>query len=385
LTPNQTNEVISQLSSKQLTKWVSELDSMGILGTGGLNKNERSDLFNNLASDLTVKQLARLHNAFDDKSIRIEMVAAVSNKIQASAVSSALQQRISRVPNGSNRVILEAEKQQLNKLQNAKQMARLSADSYRSDIPSNLASLPTGISRLDPNNLPLNLGIKKEDLMDENSGFYAAVYQTNKDNHTQYIVAFRGTEDGTDWKTNAKSAVMMTKQSKMASEVIKKITGGKNNVSVTGHSLGGGLSNYVAVKYDIPSTTFNAKGSTIPELLDTGDILGFKAARLIQNYQVKGEILTGLQEEVPLMFQAAGPKVKIPAIRPDGEEGNMLTETMAEVALSSVPFIGTELAKKHDISGPIDRHGMDYVERGMTSALNIEKIKAIHHLLKSFE
>jgi hypothetical protein len=384
LTPQQANEVISRLSGATLSKWSDEINSNGLAGTGGLNADERTDLFNNLASNLKLDQLARVYHAVDDTGMQSELLTAASGVMDEAAVMAAAEQRLTVFPQGTSRAELEVAQGNLTQFQDASRMARLSGDAYLSFAESDPVLLPDDAVRLNPDQLPADLGISKKDLMHEESGFYAAVYQVGQGKEASYVVAFRGTEDWTDWKTNISSLVSMTKQSDMAERLVEDIleAKGAENVMVTGHSLGGGLANYVALSHDIPSTTFNAKGITVPELLRIENPLN--ARQSITNYQVNGEILTELQK-TPYILPAIGSNAGIPAIKPDGTEGNMLKEAFVKVVTLSSPIVNWALGGTNDISGPVDRHGMDYVERGMASATVSAKDAVLETLFGTFD
>ncbi len=390
LSPQQTNEVISRLSHESLQKWADEINSNGIFGTGGLSTDERKDLFKNLASDLSTYQFARIYDVFNDPDIKTELLTAANENMNQEMITTAIKDQLGAPSvTEAGRTQLQKTVTSLNSIQNASNMASLSADVYLDFGASSQAYLPGNMIRLNPDNIPASLGITKDDLIDTDSGFHAAVYQVNQGGETKYVVAFRGTESffGPDGITNVVSNFMVSKQFEMANRLLAKIIGeqGSDKVSVTGHSLGGSLANYAALNHNISSITFNAKGTTLPERIETGDWFGEKAQHLITNYQVKGELLTNIQEEIHLLLEAPGNTIKIPAIKADGTPGNMLTEILVEITLYSIPFIGPGMADKHDISGPLDRHGIGYVERGMNKIKESATNAVLDSLFKSYE
>jgi len=381
LTPDQTNDVVANMSDKQLSTWAKEIDSNALFGAGGLDADEKTSLFNNLASDLNMNQLNRVSNAFNDADSREELSEAIGRTKTTDEVRTAISNGINSLPASADVSNLTNIDNQLEKLQNARTMANLSSDSYKDFAdaagPNTLAP---GTTRLDPANMPAELDINKEQMMDEASGFHAAIYKQGEGADAKYVVAFRGTEDGTDWKTNIASGVGIdTKQFNMANALVEQVINdvGRENVTVTGHSLGGGLANYTAMKNEVYSTAFNPKGTTIREKLEIKNENAL-ADKYIQNYSVDGELLTGLQETIPvLMMEAPGQSTEIPAIKPDGQEGNMWLEGAKELIMKLNPFQDSD---DNNISGPVDRHGMDYVLRGMDASIDRLEGAALNEL-----
>lgn len=99
LTPEQRSDLVSQMSEPQLKTWADEAGSNGILGTGGLDREEKQALFQNLAEGLSGPQLARLSKAFhgetDAKALgdaiaahagnpaKLEFVKAVAGQVES--------------------------------------------------------------------------------------------------------------------------------------------------------------------------------------------------------------------------------------------------------------------------------------------------------------
>ncbi|MEJ2622126.1 MAG: hypothetical protein P8163_18310 [Candidatus Thiodiazotropha sp.] len=386
LPPSKTQEVIAHLSDDSLKTWADEIDSSGLFGNGGLNVDERTELFSNLASQLDVAQLGRLYQAFESSALRSELADSVGRSMETDEVQAALNQRAEVLPNSTQRETLLIHVQGLERLQHADQMARFAADVYEDfDQAAAPNTLLPGTRRLNPDRLPAELGISRNDLIDDSSGYYAAIYQQGQGDQAGYIVAFRGTENGADWLTNLGSGVgfKMT-QFKKADLLMAKLTEsvGTERVECAGHSLGGGLSNYVGMKHSVSSTAFNPKGTTWRERLELHGEHKL-ANKFVQNYQVDSEVLTGVQEIAdPVIMKALGPVIKLPAIRPDNQEGHMLWETLVEGAQLISPFHD---ASHHDISDPIDRHGMDYVRRGVDAKTEQSEAEALKMLFDSFE
>jgi hypothetical protein len=72
----------------------------------------------------------------------------------------------------------------------------------------------------------------------------------------------------------------------------------------------------------------------------------------------------------------------LPAIKPNGQAGNMVWESLVEGFQLVSPFHD---ASQHDISDPIDRHGMDYVSRGLEVKKEQSESTALRNLFESYE
>lgn len=175
-----------------------------------------------------------------------------------------------------------------------------------------------GWSRLGPAALEA-AGIAPEALEDRTTGLRAAMY-TDGEGH--YALAFAGSNDVPDWLSNLtqglgldaaqyKQAIALAKDARLAFG---------DELAITGHSLGGGLAAAAALAVDSPAVTFNAAGVSSSTLRDAG--LDPRAARVaaadgqVRRYAVDGEILTGVQEDVPLLRalpDAPGHKIELRA------------------------------------------------------------------------
>lgn len=176
-------------------------------------------------------------------------------------------------------------------------MAKLAQDVYKSQDQSRPPI--DGWTALSPDQLR-QVGIDPKLMHDKKSGYDAAVYT---DNDGRYVVSYRGTDQAKDWKTNLGQGLgFNTTQYNLATELGRqaKVAFG-DNVAFVGHSLGGGLAATAMAATDTPGMTFNAAGLSDKTLKR----LGFEPDAVkehvengqIRNYQVKGEILTHLQEK----------------------------------------------------------------------------------------
>ena len=95
-------------------------------------------------------------------------------------------------------------------------------------------------------------------------GFKAALFQ----NGSEYCFAIAGTEDffGKDGKADAAQLFGLAQQYQDGLDefgILEQDPKMKGHLSVTGHSLGGGIAEYIAINYGVYGVTFNAAGLSI--------------------------------------------------------------------------------------------------------------------------
>ena len=128
------------------------------------------------------------------------------------------------------------------------------------------------------------------DVMDDpQTGFRAVALQSTNPLDDRTIVAYAGTRDGADWGANIGQGLgLPTDQYNQAVEFAdkwKSLEG--ENVVLTGHSLGGGLASYAAIKTDLHATAINAAPLALNHLgINPADWLN------ITQYYVPGEALS---------------------------------------------------------------------------------------------
>lgn len=183
----------------------------------------------------------------------------------------------------------------LNRLQQDAEYAKLSGNVYGSDAP------PPGWSNISDNPEKLaKYGLTKSDLTKSGSDFRAQVYEPDPavfGDTMKPTIAFKGTTTGEDWKNNLKQGVgMQSDYYENAVKIGNKVgdSGNASKVHMTGHSLGGGLASGAATASGSNATTFNAAGlksSTVEKYN------GEEQPTQINAYRVEGEVLTGIQEQ----------------------------------------------------------------------------------------
>lgn len=78
LAPSDRNALVSKLTDDELRTWAGEVGSHGVLGTGGLDRDERKALFDDLAKGLDGGQLARVSKAFNGEVESKELGDAIA-------------------------------------------------------------------------------------------------------------------------------------------------------------------------------------------------------------------------------------------------------------------------------------------------------------------
>ena len=104
----------------------------------------------------------------------------------------------------------------------------------------------------------------EEGCWENESGFKASLYYNEKEN--LYILAFAGTENLKDWITDIRQGIGLDEkkrgQYRKATELARKLQHKikKENLVITGHSLGGGLASIASATTGCNAYTFNAAG-----------------------------------------------------------------------------------------------------------------------------
>jgi RHS repeat-associated protein len=139
------------------------------------------------------------------------------------------------------------------------------------------------------------------------TGFFSQLYINGGD----YALAYRGTstdfstwaDKASDWYANfaqgALGPVLHTQYDEAVAiaEQVDAAVGKDNSLTITGHSLGGGLAAAAAYDTDRPCVTFNSAALNEMSWFYWGG-LHYKSSMV--NYTVKGEVLTTLQRTVSL-------------------------------------------------------------------------------------
>jgi hypothetical protein len=197
------------------------------------------------------------------------------------------------------------------------------------------------------------------------SSFRARVYVSGEAGQERYTVVFRGSQSGDDWKSNAQQGLGFdSTHYANALEIGKKLARTDADVTLVGHSLGGGLAAEAAIASGRSADTFNAAGlhqNTIEKAQAVAEANG-RGTSSINNYRVHGEILTALQEGGDRVIGAglggliSGGGAIVGAAVTDLPE--------AYGAQHDLPNVRPEGTHWWDSINPVDRHSMDWVLAG---------------------
>jgi hypothetical protein len=242
-----------------------------------------------------------------------------------------------------------------------KTLSRLSADVYESRMGAD------GFRAATPAEMR-NIGLSPEDLRSTNSAFRAQVYVRNTNGTQEYVVAFRGsTSAASDWTANAQQAAgFRTDHYDKALRIGQLVArSGAGNVTMTGHSLGGGLASAAAVAAGRPAATFNAAGlheNTIQRANTIRNNEGVRGVADVSAFYVRGEILSALQDGGD---RVAGGLIGRALAGPLGGFAGAFTDAPEaygnRIALDPVRPQGTAWYQDHTVA----RHGMDWVQAAM--------------------
>lgn len=174
-------------------------------------------------------------------------------------------------------------------------LARLSSDVYNA-----VGAPPEGWRVATPADLAA-VGVRPTDLTSPVSGFRARVYAEGTGAATRYVVAFRGsTSDRSDWVSNGRQAAGLSTDHYARALQVGRLIGlsGNRNVTITGHSLGGGLASAAGLAAGLPTTTFNASGLSAATISAANGIRATtgRSEADIRAYYVRGEILSTIQD-----------------------------------------------------------------------------------------
>lgn len=135
-----------------------------------------------------------------------------------------------------------------------------------------------------------------EDSYDSETGFGAAVYRSQIDG--RIVLVFRGSDRALNdwWENNLQQGLgYEAPQYKQAREMAEQISKRYEDVTITGHSLGGGLAANASMYTGISANTFNAAGVHKNTYKNSGKTIN-DANSLITNFH-NSDILTNLQEK----------------------------------------------------------------------------------------
>ncbi|MGP5231769.1 hypothetical protein, partial [Psychrobacter celer] len=184
-------------------------------------------------------------------------------------------------------------------------MIDLSDDVYKNDSKG-ISGYPR-LGKDEIRRLGLNSGLFNTEK--DQSGFYAAMYKNEKNGG--YAVAMRGTEisERNDIIADAAQGIGLSnaqydKAYELAQELDKNSNINKSNMTITGHSLGGGLAATAGSITGYPTYTFNAAGVHKNTLNKYG--ITNAQTKHIQAYNTKNDPLNKAQDNRGKVMSGAG-------------------------------------------------------------------------------
>jgi hypothetical protein len=231
-----------------------------------------------------------------------------------------------------------------------RELALLAADVY-----NNTPNPPAGFRVATEGDLG-QLGLRPQDLTSTQSPFQARVYVRGAGADAQYVVSFRGTTSGGDWRANVQQGLGLSSDHYRRALYIgsRLALASGAHVTITGHSLGGGLASAAAIAAGRPAATFNAAGlseATIRQARAIHDAAGVQSTDNVRAYYVRGEILSALQD--------GGDRVL------GGALGGLLGSAVADAPEAYGQRIGLNGVRPEGLrwyqDNPVSRHGMDWI------------------------
>lgn len=162
------------------------------------------------------------------------------------------------------------------------------------DVYNNTPSPPDGWRVAGPDDLD-RLRLTPDLLERADSEFRARVYVSDEGGQIRYVVAFRGSQAGEDWLNNGQQALGLSSEHyDKALRIGQRLAAVEADVTLTGHSLGGGMASAASLASGHDADIFNASGlhaSTI-EVAQAGG----RPTPDIDAFYLKGDPLSLLQD-----------------------------------------------------------------------------------------
>jgi len=246
-------------------------------------------------------------------------------------------------------------------------------------VGTELGPPPVGLELLDTRDIP---GMEDAVVMDSDTGFGASLFKSDISGET--MLTYRGTNNAhtgkQDWATNAKQGVgMETEQYNQAMDLADaaKYSLG-TDVSMVGHSLGGGLASGAVGVTGNKGYTFNSAGLHESTVARRDGLSLEEISKRIETRAVDGEVLTLLQQNrkplVAGLLSGIGSAIL-------GPVAGIVVGLVASAALltkGGLPEAAGNMQRLESIKGgsPISRHGMDQVIEG----IELQKLQDIKTL-----
>lgn len=217
------------------------------------------------------------------------------------------------------------------------------------------------------------IGLTPAMLSSPTSEFRAEVFVREIAGQTSYTVAFRGsTATRSDWVANGRQAAgLETDHYNRALEIGESLVVPQGSrVTITGHSLGGGLASTAAIAAELDATTFNAAGLHVNTISRAQAIAGADGRVDVPDISavyVRGDILSLLQDGGDQMIggfigRGLGSWLGGPL---GGAAGRYVGREVTDAPEAYGNRIQLDPVRPNDMrwfqDNPVARHGMDYV------------------------
>jgi len=234
-----------------------------------------------------------------------------------------------------------------------------------------------------------DLGIDPLDLIIDETNFRAQVYIPDPavfGPNAKAVLIFRGTESGSDW-TQANIPQGINRDSAYYERAVRLGKKLKKDpplpIEIAGHSLGGGLASAASKAADLLATTFNSAGLH----KETVERYGVKRANQgsddnITRYRIDGELLTFLQEDIPLVSLFAPDAIGNTTHNLPKPKSLTMEALGASTTLGLGFGVGGASAGYAAVKGKekFDLHGMDMMREGIEE----RKVADLHSLAQQF-
>lgn len=211
------------------------------------------------------------------------------------------------------------------------------------------------------------IGLTPAMLSSSASDFRAAVFVDRTQAAPSFVVAFKGTSSANDWSANLRQGTgFETDHYNRALAIGQSLNAPPEvRITLTGHSLGGGLASTAALAGERYAVTFNAAGlsdSTKDRAAAIAGADGLVVTPDIRAYYVSGEILSAMQDGGD---RVAGGLLGYAAAGPWGGLGGAAVADMPSAVGTRIEMDRVNPEGVHWYSlksnNPVGWHMMDYV------------------------
>ena len=226
---------------------------------------------------------------------------------------------------------------------------------------------------------PASIGLTQDDFQ-HGGGFLSVLVHNTVTN--EYVLSFAGSVELIDFAEDAAQAYgFTTPQYAQALSLSNTVSGqlAGENLSFTGHSLGGGLATAAALQNDLPAVVFNSAGLH-PNVADNNGLSMNLANDLVTSFVVDGEIVNTAQDLRPIYIpnprppfippyivldapSSIGSQIPIPAPTMHFPSGTSYTNENPTVA---------QMAERHQIGIVIEFLQHQYTELGCEHGFTIQ-------------